>query len=76
MEIIDPQLREWLEQYDGHLIEEEIQRFNPYFIGYYLAIIFLLYVYPVLWNVLILILLDIILQYIQEQDIHKLSIKL
>lgn len=38
MEIIDPQLREWLEQYDGHLIEEEIQRFNPYFIGYYLAI--------------------------------------
>lgn len=34
MEIIDPQLREWLEQYDGHLIEEEIQRFNPYFIGY------------------------------------------
>ena len=30
MEIIDPQLREWLEQYDGHLIEEEIQLLEEY----------------------------------------------
>lgn len=30
MEIIDPQLREWLEQYDGHLIEEEIQLLERY----------------------------------------------